>query len=127
MSAPDRLLKTTGQPLEKLKQYGLGECRQLYRDLLHRRLGHLMRPAERYLPIGLPTGVVAAISSALGWLFGDQGIGDGEITIQTQTRPIPDAHTRRSGTTRLGREHDLAIRLRQTRRPASPQPRTTDT
>lgn len=113
VSAPDRLLNTTGQPLEKLKQYGLGECRQLYRDLLHRRLGHLMRPAERYLPISLPTGVVAAISSALGWLFGDRGIGDGEVTIQTQTRPIPDAYTRRSGTTRLGREHDLAIRLRQ--------------
>lgn len=113
VSAPDRLLKTVGQPLKNLKQYGLGECRQLYRDLLHRRLGHLMRPAERYLPIGLPTGVVAVISSALGWLFGDRGIGDGEVTIQTQTRPIPDAHTRRSGTTRLGREHDLAIRLRQ--------------
>jgi len=120
VSAPDRLLNTNGQPLEKLKQYGLGECRQLYRDLLHRRLGHLMRPAERYLPIGLPTGVVAAISSALGWLFGDRGIGDGEVTIQTQTRPIPDAYTRRSGTTRLGREHDLAIRLRQDPRTGIP-------
>lgn len=113
VQAPDCLLGTTGQPLKKLKQYGLAELRQLYRDLLYRRLGHLMRPTERYLPVGLPTGAVEAISSINRWLFGDPCIGDGEITIQTQTRPVPDAHTRRSGTTYLGREHDLAIRLRQ--------------
>ena len=32
VSAPDRLLNTTGEPLKNLKQYGLGERRQLYRD-----------------------------------------------------------------------------------------------
>lgn len=93
VDAPDGLLKTQGQPLRDLKQYGLAEFRQLYRDLLHRRLRALARPAD-WLPSGL-------------------GIGDGEVTIQTQTRPVPDAHTRRSGTTAVGREHDLAIRLRQ--------------
>ncbi len=110
--APDRLLKTSGQPLKDLKQYGLEEFRQLYRDLLHRRLGALARPAE-WLPTGLPAELIAFIQAHAGWLFGDSGIGDGEVTIQTQTRPVPDARTRRSGTTSLGRGHDLAIRLRQ--------------
>lgn len=112
IEAPDRLLKTKDQPLRDLKQYGLEEFRRLYRDLLHRRLRALARSAG-WLPTELPGELVAAIRTHAGGLPGDFGIGDGEVTIQTQTRPVPDAQTRRSGTTAVGREHDLAIRLRQ--------------
>ena len=123
-TAPDRKLKTQGQPLKDLKHYAVDELRQLYHDLLHRRLTHLTGShLSSPLLAGLPSEVVTALRIGAEMLFGRRpadgpgmrspGIGDGEVTIQTQTRPVPDAHTRRSGTTRAGREHDLAIRLRQ--------------
>lgn len=123
-AAPDQKLKTQRHPLKDLKHYAVDELRQLYHDLLHRRLTHLTGSyMSSPLLAGLPFEIVSALRIGAEMLFGGRpangpgmrgpGIGDGEVTIQTQTRPVPDAHTRRSGTTTLGREHDLAIRLRQ--------------
>ncbi len=86
---PDSLLGCVcDPPLSERKQYALlehnSQLRQLVDDLLKLRIR--------------------------GWKKYSNG---DELRIQTQTRPLPDARSPKSGVTDVGSDHDLMIRLRQ--------------